>query len=328
MKTRLVWIDSGDSLQAEAVLEKVRERCPDYDWIKFDESAHDSDDDAKADFLRYMESGALFGDGRVVFMRRAPSSGFSTWLADRLPCPAPNVLVVLAPSDKKNPVYAKAKKQGKDWAVISESTPLTRGNAGEWVVKRASQIGTSIEEVVARMLVDKVGTDKDRLTMELRKLSWVSNPIVAWAVEQLSFGDGQGDVKDFLNALAKEDGPLVHELLDRLLAKGDWPMGAICDWLRKMCIAESCDARLDDDTMKKVAALRKPAKDGGTKPLFANPRALYYACKEIRSKPPGWAYEALADARGVQVALRTARSPGAASTILHVFVERLLCQGK
>lgn len=331
MKTRLVWLDSGDLFEVDEALCKIRGKCQDHDWIRFDESSYDSADKAKADFQRYFGAGSLFGDGRVICMREVPS--FSKWLAEMLPPPEGNVLVIIA-SDRKNPIYEAAKKN-KAWAVVKDSEPLTRGGACEWISKRAGQVGTSIEDIAARMLVDKVGMDKNLLTMELRKLSIVSNPIMAWAIEQVSFGGGEGDIRDFLNALAKPDKPLAHELLDRLIARGDWPLGAICDWLRKMCIAESCGGKFDDEVRDKVASLRKPVKEDGvakfgkdgkpvTTPLFANPRALYYSCKEIQSKPPGWAYALMGESRDLQLKVRTAKSPLASSTMLHVFIEKIM----
>ena len=332
MKTRLVWLDSGDLFEVDDALGKIRDKCQDHDWIRFEESSYESSEKAKADFQRYFGIGSLFGDGRVICMREAPS--FSKWASEMLPPPEGNVLVIVSATDKKNPLYEAAKKN-KVWAVVKESEPLTRGGASEWVAKRAGQLGTSIEDVASRMLVDKVGMDKNCLTMELRKLALVSNPIMAWAIEQVAFGGGEGDIRDFLNSLAKPDKPLAHELLDRLVSRGDWPMGAICDWLRKMCIAESCGGNLDDETRDRVAALRKPVKeDGATKlgrdgkpvttPFFANPRALYYSCKEIKSKPPGWAYALMGESRDLQLKVRTAKSPLASSTMLHAFIEKIM----
>jgi len=332
LKTRLVWLDSGDLFEVDDVLGKIRDKCQEHDWIRFEESSYESSDKAKADFQRYFGAGSLFGEGRVICMREAPS--FSKWLSEMLPPPEGNVLVIVAPADKKNPIYEAAKKN-KAWAVVKDSEPLTRGNSSDWVVKRAGQVGTSIEDVAASMLVDKVGMDKNHLTMELRKLAIVSNPIMAWAIEQVSFGGGEGDIRDFLNALAKPDKPTAHEIMDRLIAKGDWPMGAICDWLRKMCVAESCGGNFDDETREKVAAMRKPVKEDGklkldkdgeivTTPFFANPRALYYSCKEIKSKPPGWAYALMGESRDLQLKLRTAKSPMASSTMLHVFIEKIM----
>lgn len=329
---RLVWLDPADMLEVDEILAKIRESCPDHEWIRFEESSYDSSAKAQADFQRYFEGGALFGDGRVVVMRDAPS--FSAWAADMLvEYPGQNVLVLVATPDKKNPVYGLTKNK---WAFLKDYKPLTRGDAGDWVKARAEKLGTSIDDVAARMIVDKVGPDMNQLTMELRKLSIIANPITAWAVEQVAFGSGEGDIRDFLNAVAKGDSAMSHEMLDRLVAKGDWPIGAICDWLRKMVIAESCDCNLDDETREKVSAMRKPVKEDGdfkkdkegnivTTQFFSNPRALYYSCKEAKGKPKWWAHDLLFESREVQLKVRTIKSPLATTSLMHSFVEKLTC---
>lgn len=332
---RLVWLDPADMLEVDEILSKIRESCPDHEWIRFEESSYDSSSEAQADFQRYFEGGALFGDGRVVIMRESPS--FSGWVAGMLPeYSGNNVLVIVSPPDKKNAIYGLAKNK---WAFLEECKPLARGDAEDWVKSRAEKLGTSIENVAARMIVDKVGPGMNQLTMELRKLSIIANPITAWAVEQVAFGSGEGDIRDFLNAIAKGDSALSHEMLDRLVAKGDWPIGAICDWLRKMVLAESCDCNLDDATRDKIAAMRKPVREDGnfkrgkdgkiaTTTFFSNPRALYYSCKEAKGKPKWWAHDLMIESRDVQLKVRTLKSPLATTSLMHSFVEKLTCQRK
>lgn len=311
---RFWWLDDTDADRADERLAAVRRQLEKWTWIRWDESAHESPSDALRDLETNLLISPTFEAGKVITCHGIPKC--HSKIAKQLDeIPEKVLLVLVARPDTKTTLYKTAK--GLDFAKVDE--PLTlrgRDAAVTWVSEKATKAGFELDRDACRMLVDFVGTNPGRLSMELKKACSLAGEgkVYPWAVQQSCHGYGMADVREMCQMMASGNYEGAHEYMDRLLARGEPPLkicGYLIDWCRKMAMAESCNGQYDS-IKPQVASLKKyqkPTKDnpvGSAVPMFPKPGALYFSCKtynEIGGKR-FWAAYLLQRLGKIQLSLR------------------------
>ena len=328
MQTRFLWLDNGDHLIAENKLQSLRTKLEDWEWINFCEDQHETPEIALSEFQRAIGIVSAFFPGKAICCRGLPK--IQPKLLDMIPLIAKDALLILiAPMDERTSLYKTCAK-AKDSKVRLEKTELpSLGEASAWAIKRAEYLGARMGKDAAKGLIDIVGCDPNRLTMEIIKLKAMSDDgtIMLWAIDQACHGTGVSDVMLLTENIIKGNADRAHLFLQRLLAAGESPLrllGFLTDWLRKMAMAESCSYEFNSIRDQVGKLLKNAGEKGKTEPMFAKPNALYYSCKELASsgKPYGWALMGLAKLRTAQLGIR--KSDADVKNVMHDLVQALV----
>ncbi|MBX6351102.1 MAG: DNA polymerase III subunit delta [Clostridia bacterium] len=157
-------------------------------------------------------------------------AAFLAWLSR----PTPGVTVVLrsrAPVDARHPVARAIKELG---GFVDCRQPAERlGRAGEreaaeWAGRWASARGLRLAPGLAARLVAAVGADLDRLERELEKMALLAE---GGAIGEDAFdvvsGDQEEGVFALVDALGARDARRAGRELERILARGESPLGVL-----------------------------------------------------------------------------------------------------
>jgi len=296
---RLFWLDDSDHLVAERKLAALRKQFSEWEWSRFIDD-FPSDEEALMALLREVGLVPMFAPGKVVCCHGLP--GWQDALAKEVGSISKNVLLILvAPLDESCALFKAARKEMGDlFRADKTNIPASRKEAAAWAIERAKILGCRLDGLAGKVLVDQVGIDPNRLTMEIGKLRDASldGNVMSWLVEQACHGTGEADEGVLRDAMLEGDGERVHEFLRRLLDRGDAPLrilGLLTSWMRGFCVAESCGCNFEK-VRTKVEGCR----------AFSRPGAVYYSCANLAKakRPPYWAHMGLLSIYKAQKSIR------------------------
>ena len=354
---RIWWLDYYDQAEARRKLADVRAQLADWDWIRFSDDDYKGPKEACRALCREMGILPMFHKGKAVYCYGIPryeSHIAKAMLADELHVPSTAMLVIVAEIDRVSAIYKAITAGGNKSLVatkvaqITESARLSKNDVVKWLISQAEAKGFKMDVLAARMVVDAVGTNPNRLRMELEKLVCLApgDTIHSWVVEQGCCGEGESDIIAMCSGILEGNRQKAHEYLRRAMAKEPVmrTMAFLRDWLTRMAIAETYPS-LDKGSRDRILAAKKWRKGanekGASLPMFPNPSALNYARNDLVSakKPPEWALAGLRRMRELDVRLKISKpfwiqSPSGDKTcifpavdkdeIMHEFVESLL----
>ena len=316
-----------------AVMDK---QLKEWDRVRFTEDEFPSPSEAYQALAAHVGLGPLLWPGKIVYTYGIPACQDRMSKELNGIHPSVLLIIIARPDGacslyKKARELGKTVKEFK----VDEPFNLTREMAIEWTSGRAKEFGREIDEQACRMLIDVVGLDPNKITHEIDKMRHLCDgKIAGWVVEQAAYGGGEADVRNFCSYLLNNKPVEAHELAQRLLGKYD-PLQILAfsvDWARRILIADSCNKTLDADAKSVVQLLKKRAplegdekekarisaarrraanwanlveldkitermtKSGDILPMFPNPGALYYACRDLdkSGRAEGWALDLLA----------------------------------
>jgi hypothetical protein len=354
---RIWWLDDYDRAEAMKKLADVRSQLSDWDWIRFSDEDYKGPKEACKALCREVGILPMFHKGKALYSYGIPRH--ESYIAEALTSgdlhiPPTAMFVIIAETNRNSSIY-KAITAGGDKSLVStkvatitESQRLSADGVVKWLISRAEARGFKMDTLAARMIVDAIGTNLNRLGMELEKLTCLApgDTIHSWVVEQGCCGDGESDIKVMCSAILSGNRALAHEHLRRVMAK-EPPMRMMAwirDWLTRMALAETYFS-LDQASKNRLLAARKWRKGSNDKwasmPMFPNPSALNYARSELVSakKPAGWALWGLYRMRELDVRLKVSKPfwiqlpsgerkcifpPTSKEEIMHDFVESLI----
>lgn len=216
------------------------------------------------ELVALLETPPLMGGRRVVTVEDpaglAPRRGtarpggagegpFLDWLAR----PTPGVTVVLWSRDPVaagHPVAQAVASQGGFVDCRQPSERLGRageGEAADWCVRWAAQEGLRLPRALAARLVAAVGADLDRLEVELQKMAlFAEGGAIGADAFAVASADDEERVFALVDALAARDAARTGRELERLLGRGESPLGVLAllaNEVRIMRLAKELGAR-------------------------------------------------------------------------------------
>ena len=321
---RIWWLDDYDCEEARQKLASVRSQLAEWDWIRFSDDEYETPKEACKALCTELGVSSMFYKGKVVYTYGIPKH--ETTIAKSIQSgdlfvPSTSMLVIVAEISKNSAIY-KALNAGEKSlvdtkvATITETRKLGKSEAVNWLVSKAEEKKFKMDTLAASMMVDIVGTNPNRLKMELEKLTLLApgDTIYPWVVEQGCCGEGESDIIAMCSSILENNKPKAHELLRRVLVKDTvmiQTMAFLRSWLTRMAIAE-CMPSLDAESRKRVlAAKRWRAGEGKgvSVPMFANPASLDYARKDLASanRKPEWALRGLLRMRDLDTLLKISK---------------------
>ena len=353
------WLDNTDPVSARKKIKSVKQKqCSEWEWLQFDEQVYESGIEAVRDLIQGITLPPMFMPGRMMYCYGIPfdkDKKSAEMLINALEDIADNVVfLVIARPDKTSAMYkAFQKMAAKDAGIVDEAFELTKDNAVAWIESRAKDVGVTIDKLACQILTDMCDFDPGAVCAELAKLRYATQDrhVSAAIVETYCNGYGSANVFSLGGLILKGDGEGAHELLQRLIDKGESPIkicGLLQDWAQKIALAASC--KCDIEVLKeRLANVKKwqkePEKDNGVSrtervcndswgwfvrykgesvPMYSNPSALFYPCKDLAAakKPPFWAYDALKKLGRLQIELR--RKNVEHDKLMHLFIDSLI----
>jgi len=347
-------MDDTDIIAVQEKLADGRKKYCDFDWFKFNEALHPSISEAYKSLISDLCTSSIFSPGKIVYCYGVPfkksSSEYHSKLVKAIAKIPENVcFIVIARVEKSSILYKGLKAlEAKNQARVDEPLNLDKSNARDWIKVQASKLNINIDETACGALADICAFSPAKIQNELRKLREIAidNTIPTSLIETSGFGEGQSDIRDLGEAIIHDNGIKAHEYLQRLLDKGE-PALKICgflqDWITKLAIAQSAKGNFES-IRNVISEFKKWEKDdsdnretiederwghfsrlkGESVPMYNNPNALYYSCKELREskKKANWAYSALGMMGKLQERLRKGGIDE--SKLLHAFVADLI----
>ena len=182
MPIHLIWGDDYDASNSE--IEKIVKKLIDPAWKSFNHSQIDGNDPKQAfRALEEIQSAPLGAGSRVVLVRRSPfCNGCPSDLAERLESclgllPEKNYLVlsnINKPDGRLRTTKAIQKlvksKLAKEKKFVLPTIWDVSGQC-DLVERIANNIGLKLSPEATNALVDAIGNDSSRITLELEKLS-------------------------------------------------------------------------------------------------------------------------------------------------------------
>lgn len=216
------WLDDSDRGASEKKLASVRSQLSSWDWIRFCDDGYSDEDEARKSLVRHLGIPAPFSDGKVVYTYGVPFSDdkpSQTKLAKEIEIP-PNVMFLVVAPFCDGPLFSLAKDmQAKKAAILSGFPEPDRSGLKEWIKSDVAARGGAIDDTSAAMLIESVGTDRNRLRLELDKLYLIAHngSIAPWVVEQACVDRSETTTKKLADAVLRGESEKAHEYLRRLL---------------------------------------------------------------------------------------------------------------
>jgi DNA polymerase III delta subunit len=356
------WLDDTDTFLAQEKLKSVRtNQLSEWDWVRFDESAYSTPEDALCELLNDLCAPPMFSKGKVVYCFGIPfmkkrddkkTESAHEKIAEQLPRMPEGVVFIIVARPRSCTLYKAFKEMVKSGeGSADEAFELTRENAVEWIEKKAQYLKMTIDRPAATTLADITDFNAPRICCELLKLKHtVDGHITTKAVELTCDGPGFVDIWKLGDLILFKKADEAHSLIQRMMDRGEPPIkicGLLHDWLLKLCIADSCDG--DNEKVKElVGCMYKWQKESddeeggiervrsddwgwflrpkGKKVAFmANTNATYYACKNLKAanvSPRKWTYDAYKKLGHLQRRLRDSDSDK--EKLMHVFVDSII----
>jgi DNA polymerase III subunit delta len=210
-------ISGSDRPKIRVALERLRGHFEDGAVEVLAAAEHPADDAVAA----CNALGLFGGEKRLVIVEdveawKAPDAkAIGSYLAS----PAPETVLALVADELKKD-SALAKTCAKAGEVLVYDAPRKR-DLPSWVAKQFEQLGTPVDRDAARLVVEMVGEDPDRLRSEIEKLAtWADGKTVTEAeVQQLAAASAETSVFELTDAWGRRDtaGALtaVESLLER-----------------------------------------------------------------------------------------------------------------
>ena len=317
MPIQLLWGD--DSAALERAIQAVIETSVDPTWASVNVSRLDGSESSQARQALEEARTPPFGAGsRVVLLQRSPfCNACPSELADRFEAalddiPDSTQLLLCNPAKpdgrlRTTKALMKRVKAGE----ASERTfklPAVWDGAGQrqLVERTAHELNLKLEPAAVDALIDAIGSDSARLTMELQKLALhadssgearISANSVATLIDGLSTNALQvGD------ALLAGDPGLAIALLDALIDAGEPALrivatltGQIRGWLWVLLMEQQGE--------RDVAVIAKAAGIG-------NPKRIYVMRKQLQGRSPQRCLNLLGRLLDVEAALKRGAQPG------------------
>ncbi len=210
-------IAGSDRPKIRVALERLRNR--------FDEGAVEvlsASEHAAEDAVAACNALGLFGgEQRLVIVEdvEAWKAADAKTVAEYLKNPAPGtVLALLAAEVKKESALAKACAKSGD--VLIYDAPRKR-DLPAWITHQFEQVGSSVDRDAARLLIEMVGEDPDRLRSEIEKLAtWAAEEPVSEAdVRLLAAASAETSVFELTDAWGRRDAGAALAAVESLLER-------------------------------------------------------------------------------------------------------------
>ena len=210
-------IAGSDRPKIRVALERLRNR--------FDEGAVEvlsASEHAAEDAVAACNALGLFGgEQRLVIVEdvEAWKAADAKTVAEYLKNPAPGtVLALLAAEVKKESALAKACAKSGD--VLIYDAPRKR-DLPAWITHQFEQVGSTVDRDAARLLIEMVGEDPDRLRSEIEKLAtWAAEEPVSEAdVRLLAAASAETSVFELTDAWGRRDAGAALAAVESLLER-------------------------------------------------------------------------------------------------------------
>ncbi len=210
-------IAGSDRPKIRVALERLRNR--------FDEGAVEvlaASEHVAEDAVAACNALGLFGgEQRLVIVEdvEAWKAADAKTVAEYLKNPAPGtVLALLAAEVKKESALAKACAKSGD--VLIYDAPRKR-DLPAWITHQFEQVGSSVDRDAARLLIEMVGEDPDRLRSEIEKLAtWAAEEPVSEAdVRLLAAASAETSVFELTDAWGRRDAGAALAAVESLLER-------------------------------------------------------------------------------------------------------------
>ena len=317
MPIQLLWGD--DSAALERAIKAVIDAAVDPTWASVNVSRLDGSESSQARQALEEARTPPFGAGsRVVLLQRSPfCNACPSELADRFEAalddiPDSTQLLLCNPTKpdgrlRTTKALMKRVKAGEA-NERSFKLPAVWDGAGQrqLVERTADELNLKLEPEAVDALIDTIGSDSARLTMELQKLALHADSsgqakINAKAVETLISGLSTNALQ-VGDALLDGDPGLAIALLDALIDAGEPALrivatltGQIRGWLWVLLLEKQGE--------RDVAVIAKAAGIG-------NPRRIYVMRKQLQGRSPQRCLHLLGRLLDVEAALKRGAQPG------------------
>ena len=317
MPIQLLWGD--DSAALERAIKAVIDAAVDPTWASVNVSRLDGSESSQARQALEEARTPPFGAGfRVVLLQRSPfCNACPSELADRFEAalddiPDSTQLLLCNPTKpdgrlRTTKALMKRVKAGEA-NERSFKLPAVWDGAGQrqLVERTADELNLKLEPEAVDALIDTIGSDSARLTMELQKLALHADSsgqtkINAKAVETLISGLSTNALQ-VGDALLAGDPGLAIALLDALIDTGEPALrivatltGQIRGWLWVLLLEKQGE--------RDVAVIAKAAGIG-------NPKRVYVMRKQLQGRSPQRCLNLLGRLLDVEAALKRGAQPG------------------
>jgi DNA polymerase III delta subunit len=357
---RFFWLDDTDLYVAQRKISDLRKgQLSSWRWLRWVEDQYESKDETVSSLVSELGVPSMYDEGKVVYTFGIPKC--QSDISDAVSkIPGGILFIVIAKPNKTTSLFKVGKKletAGK--AVIDEVGDADKWSGArkiEWIVARAKAHGLNLDDKCAQLLLDMYGFALNRLSSELAKLSSLADEdggISAWAIAQACHATGDSDVMRLCRAILDKEIDLAHELLSRLLARGDSPealLGFMKSWIRRLAIvsegynetqkgliAQMRVGKKKNESKKKSEEEEDEPDDdsvqtctGESVPMFPNPGSLYYSFKEFdaSSRDSDWAKQTLLGVGCLNVALRQAGTANVKrqAELMHQFIDNAIAE--
>ena len=317
MPIQLLWGD--DSAALERAIQSVINSALDPAWASVNLSRLDGSESGQArQALEEARTPPFGGGARVVLLQRSPfCNACPSELADRFEAsidaiPDSTQLLLCNPTKpdgrlRTTKALQKRVKAGQA-KELSFKLPAVWDGAGQrqLVERTADELALTLEPNAVDALIDAIGSDSARLTMELQKLalhaeSTGSDRISAAAVQSLIDGLSTNALQVGDALLAGDPGEAIA-LLDALIESGEPALrivatlsGQIRGWLWVLLLEQQGE--------RDVAVIAKAAGIG-------NPKRIYVMRKQLQGRSPERCLKLLGRLLDVEAALKRGAFPG------------------
>ena len=314
---QLLWGD--DSAALERAIQAVIDSALDPAWASVNLSRLDGSESGQArQALEEARTPPFGGGARVVLLQRSPfCNACPSELADRFEAsidaiPDSTQLLLCNPTKpdgrlRTTKALQKRVKAGQA-KELSFKLPAVWDGAGQrqLVERTADELALTLEPNAVDALIDAIGSDSARLTMELQKLalhaeSTGSDRISAAAVQSLIDGLSTNALQVGDALLAGDPGEAIA-LLDALIESGEPALrivatlsGQIRGWLWVLLLEQQGE--------RDVAVIAKAAGIG-------NPKRIYVMRKQLQGRSPERCLQLLGRLLDVEAALKRGALPG------------------
>ena len=320
MPIELIWGDN--TAESENEIEKIINQIIDPNWLSLNLSRLDGENpDQVKQALEEARTPPFGSGGRIVLLKRSPvCNGCSKELAilfeginDLIPLNTYLILNNINKPDGRLKTTKTLQKLIKEKKVTEKSfvLPSIWDIAGQKLLisKTAERKGLELDEEAILLLVESIGNDSQKLSVELEKLSLYIQkyPTDSTSNKQIKSIKGN-QIQDLIagistNAFAVSDSLLKNDngqaisLLDALLEKGEPPL-RIVTTLSNQIRGFFWVSMLDKQGEKDVGVIAKAAG-------IANPKRIYIMRKQIQGKQPEQFLKLLSRLLEVEAAIKS-----------------------
>lgn len=169
---------------------------------RFGEMAYERIEGNEADYdqiLAAIQSVPFLSERKLLVLKEPSANKRFTENIEALLANVPETtdLVIVEPKFDKRSVYYKVLKKSSDY---HEFAKLEEKDLVTWLIKAAKEQKGSVSAPDARLLIERVGTDRPRLANELEKLLLYEPHITTQTIELLTELEPQGSIFDLLAA--------------------------------------------------------------------------------------------------------------------------------